>query len=77
MRFAYWVTVALAAGACAGPVQTTTEQRERLDAEYRTGSNFPKRQERGVHTYNKEALEREQQTGAPGGYVSPHGGGAR
>ena len=77
MRVVLCMSLALLAGACAGPAQTTAEQRERLDAEYRTGSNFPKRQERGVHTYNKEALEREQQTGAPGGYVSPHGGGAR
>ena len=50
MRVVLCMSLALLAGACAGPAQTTAEQRERLDAEYRTGSNFPKRQERGVHT---------------------------
>ena len=75
MRIAVVGLLALLAGACAAPAQVSTEERERVDREYRTGSNFPKRQERGVQTYNKEALEREQQVGAPGGYTSPHGAG--
>ena len=77
MRILALAAAALLAAACAQQPQTSDEERERLAAERPTGSNFPKRQERGVHTYNREALEREQQTGAPGGYVSPHGGGAR
>ena len=65
---------AILLGACAAPAETSTADRERIDAEYRTGSNFPRSRDTGVQTYNREAIERAQQSGPPGGYVSPHGG---
>jgi hypothetical protein len=52
-------------------------ERDRAHREYRTGSNFPRGRESGVQTYNREALEAAQQSGPPGGYTSPHAGGAR
>ena len=65
-----WIAAALLAGACAGPPQLTAEDQERLNREYRTGSNFPKRREAGVETVNKDVLERAQQVGPPGPAMS-------
>jgi hypothetical protein len=68
--------IAVSTAGCATDRVATEAERERLDSEYRTGSNFPKRQERGVDTYSKEAVIREQQVGAPGPAPRPFGGGS-
>jgi hypothetical protein len=63
----------LGSGCAATPdPATVTADRERIDREYRPGSHFPKRREAGVETLNRDAVERQQQVGPPGGYVSPH-----
>ena len=61
----------LAAGCAAAP--EATADRDRMDREYRTGSNFPKGRESGVSTYSREAVVREQQVGAPGRTPQPQG----
>jgi PBP1b-binding outer membrane lipoprotein LpoB len=64
---------ALLAAGCATDPAVSTVDRERMDREYRTGSNFPKSRESGVSTHSREAIIREQQVGAPGPTPRPFG----
>ena len=66
--------LAAAAAGCATPdPAVNTVDRERMDREHRTGSNFPRSRETGVSTHSREAVIREQQVGAPGATPRPFG----
>ncbi len=76
------LTCALAATAfatfgCASP-ETSTDPGERLEREYATGSNIPRKSKAGtadgVQVYDKEAVERARST-APQAPPAPMGGG--
>ena len=71
-RWLFLAAAALAAG-CATDPTAVAQDRDRMDREYRTGSNFPKGRESGVSTYSREAVVREQQVGAPGATPTPFG----
>ena len=63
----------LAAGCATQDAALSTADRERMDREHRTGSNFPRSRETGVSTHSREAVIREQQVGAPGPTPRPFG----
>ena len=63
----------LVAGCVTQEPPLNAAERERMDRELRTGSNFPKSRETGVSTHSREAVIREQQVGAPGPTPRPFG----
>lgn len=51
------IAAASIATGCA-TTESSTEPTARVDKEYTTGSNIPKKAKEGVSTYDREALER-------------------